>query len=643
MTGNGRSSHLNTRQFGGSRLPIRPHAAQNSRLDTSSPESADFSSSNVPLPDLTSDRNVGGSATVTKTGGLMDDNSQSSSRDGLRNPGSRRRYPIIRGKPNGGNGRNGRLNVTATNEKDSLTSLGSSKTPSQKFITGPDGTKWMIDFERGFLMNQDGQVLQDSQGRPKRVVLGEDGRTIFDHMGSPLLNQEGLALFGHGRDSQPVVNPKNKVLMVGGKPVLGLDVLYPKSFSTTTTARPTTQGPTTTEWSSEEFTTTLPFPTCPPGTFSKTDEFGYPLLDQEGILDCYPEEDASGMEIDDMLTVSVVPDALALEKDELLVKTTSVPTTTRATTEIPTPEPNRPMNRGPSSTFDLSGKERFTAPYVNYIRKDPGAPCSLTEALEFLQVDVLEDLMKKDRQAASQKEPPKHKPHNLTVVAMEGCHSFIILDWARPLKGDMVSGYMVYSASYDDVLKNKWSSRLSNGTHLPVENLKPNSRYYFKVQAKNVFGLGPVSETLTYVTESDDPLLIERPPGGEPIWIPFTFKYNPAHSSCRGSQYVKRTWYRKFVGVVLCNSLRYKIFMGDGLRDLFHSIGDTVGQGEDHCQFVDSYRDGRTGPISHHLTSAQGYYRAYRQEPVQFGAIGPRSAHSIVGWYECGVPIPGKW
>lgn len=54
--------------------------------------------------------------------------------------------------------------------------------------------------------------------------------------------------------------------------------------------------------------------------------------------------------------------------------------------------------------------------------------------------------------------------------------------------------------------------------------------------------------------------------GGEPIWIPFTFKYNPIHSSCKGSQYVKRTWYRKFVGVVLCNSLRYKIFMGDGLR-----------------------------------------------------------------------------
>lgn len=85
-------------------------------------------------------------------------------------------------------------------------------------------------------------------------------------------------------------------------------------------------------------------------------------------------------------------------------------------------------------------------------------------------------------------------------------------------------------------------------------------RYYFKVQAKNVFGLGPISETLSYVTESgayaccgnfkiewfsrtggsirchsvglfpslvewphpfslsDDPLLIERPPGKSMKW-----------------------------------------------------------------------------------------------------------------------------
>ncbi|XP_029318448.1 fibronectin type III domain-containing protein 1 isoform X2 [Cottoperca gobio] len=651
VNGRGRSPLIANRQFGGSKLPIRPQPAQNSRLgsstsDASSSLSDSSSSSNVPQPVLTTDRDLVSGNTVTKTGGLNGGNSQStsssstsssSSRDNFQRQGVRTRYPIVRGKPNtgeqikpaNGNGKNGRPNLTATSDKESSSSHGTSKAVGQRFITGPDGNKWVVDFERGVLMNQDGQVLQDSQGKPKRVVLGEDGRTIFDHMGSPLVNQDGMALFGHGRDSQPVVNPKDKVLMVGGKPVLGLDRPHHRitttTTTTTTTAPTTTPEPTTTEWIIDSTTAPL-YPTCPPGTFSKTDEYGYPLLDPEGILDCYPE-------------------------DEFLVQTTLPPSTTTttsttSTTEIPTPEPDtRPSNHGPSSELDLSGKKRFTAPYVNYIRKDLASPCSLTEALEYLQVDVLQDLIEKDILAANQKQPPKDKPHNFTVVAMEGCHSFIILDWGRPMKDDMVSGYMVHSASYDDILNNRWSSRPSSGTHLAVENLKPNSRYYFKVQAKNVFGLGPVSNTLTYVTESDDPLLIERPPGGEPIWIPFTFKYNSAHSSCTGSQYVKRTWYRKFVGVVLCNSLRYKIFMGDGLRDPFYSIGDTFGQGEDHCQFVDSYRDGRTGPayLSNNLPSAQGFYRAYRQQQVSFGVVGRRTPHPFVGWYECGVPIPGKW
>lgn len=37
-------------------------------------------------------------------------------------------------------------------------------------------------------------------------------------------------------------------------------------------------------------------------------------------------------------------------------------------------------------------------------------------------------------------------------------------------------GYLVHSASYDDVLSNRWSYLDSTGTHLAVENLKPNSR-----------------------------------------------------------------------------------------------------------------------------------------------------------------------
>lgn len=108
-------------------------------------------------------------------------------------------------------------------------------------------------------------------------------------MGSPLLNQEGMALFGHGRDSRPIVNPKEKLLMVGGKPILGLDLPHLRTTTTTTTAPTTTHELTTTEWTTEETTTPLLFPTCPPGTFSRTDEYGNPVLDPDGVLDCYPE------------------------------------------------------------------------------------------------------------------------------------------------------------------------------------------------------------------------------------------------------------------------------------------------------------------------------------------------------------------
>uniref|UniRef100_A0A669DIE8 Fibronectin type III domain containing 1 n=1 Tax=Oreochromis niloticus TaxID=8128 RepID=A0A669DIE8_ORENI len=604
VNGRVRSPLLPNRQFGGSRLPLRVQPAQNSRLgsstsDSISSSSDSASSSNLPQPVRTSDSDISSGTTVTRTGELIGGNSHStlasssssSSRDSFRNNGSRPRYSI-RGKQN---------NVSDVN------------------------------LEQGILMNGDGRVLQDSQGKPKRVVLGEDGRTIFDHMGSPLVSQDGIALFGHGRDSQPVINPKDKVLMVGGKRVLGLDRPRPRTSTTTTTATTTTTTtttmaptttpePTTIDWTTEEFTTGFPYPTCPPGTFSKTDEYGYPVLDSDGILDCYPE----GRVLNENSYAA-----------DVVIKCSSKQKYVQYLTQIYV-----------IKISNLILHLLFpSAPYVNYIQKDPGAPCSLTEALEYLQVDILENLMKNDSLAANHNQPPKNKPHNFTVVAMEGCHSFIILDWARPLKDDMVSGYMVQSASYDDILNNRWSSKAATGTHLAVENLKPNSRYYFRVQAKNVFGVGPFSETLSYVTESDDPLLIERPPGGEPIWIPYSFKFNPVHSSCKGSQYVKRTWYRKFVGVVLCNSLRYKIFMGDSLRDPFYSIGDTFGQGEDHCQFVDSYRDGRTGPayLSNNLPTVQGYYRSYRQEPVTFGVIGRRTAHPFVGWYECGVPIPGKW
>ena len=41
------------------------------------------------------------------------------------------------------------------------------------------GSVQIVDLDKGLLMNENGRVLQDSQGKPRRVILGEDGRTIF--------------------------------------------------------------------------------------------------------------------------------------------------------------------------------------------------------------------------------------------------------------------------------------------------------------------------------------------------------------------------------------------------------------------------------------------------------------------------------
>lgn len=75
---------------------------------------------------------------------------------------------------------------------------------------------------------------------------------------------------------------------------------------------------------------------------------------------------------------------------------------------------------------------------MTYLNKDPAAPCSLTEALEHFQVDSLDELIPSDIKDTQMR--PQKAPHNITIVAVEGCHSFVIVDWAKPVQGDMVTG-----------------------------------------------------------------------------------------------------------------------------------------------------------------------------------------------------------
>ncbi|XP_047211813.1 target of Nesh-SH3-like isoform X5 [Girardinichthys multiradiatus] len=288
----------------------------------------------------------------------------------------------------------------------------------------------------------------------------------------------------------------------------------------------------------------------------------------------------------------------------------------------------------PTSDVDAMGKKRYVAPHVVYqTGKKPDEPCSITTSLNYFPEDEPGEV--------NVTSPPKNPPSNLTVVTVEGCPSFIILDWEKP--DNHTTEYEVISTA-----KGPDGERVSilttNRTHTAVENLNPESSYEFKVKPKNELGEGPLSEPVSFNTESADPRVSENVSGKDAIWTQFPFKTD-SYSDCHGKQYVKRTWYRKFVGVQLCNSLRYKIYLSDSLNGKFHNIGDQSGFGEDHCQFVDSFLDGRTGGQlrADQLPSRNGFFRALRQEPVHFGPIGGHSHINYASWYECGTPIPGKW
>ncbi|XP_030883889.1 fibronectin type III domain-containing protein 1 [Leptonychotes weddellii] len=319
-------------------------------------------------------------------------------------------------------GYNGRPNV------EGKVLPGSNGKPSgQRIINGPQGTKWVVDLDRGLVLNAEGRYLQDSQGNPLRIKLGGDGRTIVDLGGTPVVSPDGLPLFGQGRHGKPVASAQDKpILSLGGKPLVGLEVvkttthaLAPTARPTTTTPRPTTTTtrPTTTIRTTTQTTTTTPepttpIPTCPPGTLERHDEDGNLVTGSSGVPECYPEEGN-----------------------------------------------------------DLHGN---------------GGPCN-----------------------------------------------------------------------------------------------------YLNLNA--VFKMGILFE-VRFLQKSSKRMI---------------FPY----------------------------------------ADSFYSIGDSWGRGEDHCQFVDSHLDGRTGPQSYveALPTIQGYFRQYRQEPVSFGNIGFGTPYYYVGWYECGVSIPGKW
>lgn len=73
-------------------------------------------------------------------------------------------------------------------------------------------------------------------------------------------------------------------------------------------------------------------------------------------------------------------------------------------------------------------------PHVRYIPKPDNKPCSITDSVRRFPTEEATE--------GNATSPPQNPPTNLTVVTVEGCPSFVILDWEKPLN-DTVTGKIV--------------------------------------------------------------------------------------------------------------------------------------------------------------------------------------------------------
>lgn len=136
-------------------------------------------------------------------------------------------------------------------------------------------------------------------------------------------------------------------------------------------------------------------------------------------------------------------------------------------------------------------------------------------------------------------------------------------------------------------------------------------------------------------------------------WQSYEFDAAEYKIACYGERYVSFSQaYSKWVGVILCDANRYKIFLGESQEGKFFEIGDNSGHGQDHCELVnpaftipndDDIKSGCSAcDISTELAPplvGEGYTRSQFGEPFTFETpVSPQSYTST--WYECGVAIP---
>ncbi|XP_016418487.1 neogenin 1a [Sinocyclocheilus rhinocerous] len=114
---------------------------------------------------------------------------------------------------------------------------------------------------------------------------------------------------------------------------------------------------------------------------------------------------------------------------------------------------------------------------------------------------------------------PSSAPKDVTVVSKEGRPRTIIVNWQPPSEANgKITGYIIYYSTDVNAEVHDWVIEPVVGNRLThqIQDLTLDTTYYFKIQARNSKGMGPMSDAVQFRTpkaESSDKMANDQAPG----------------------------------------------------------------------------------------------------------------------------------
>ncbi|XP_043099961.1 neogenin 1a isoform X9 [Puntigrus tetrazona] len=114
---------------------------------------------------------------------------------------------------------------------------------------------------------------------------------------------------------------------------------------------------------------------------------------------------------------------------------------------------------------------------------------------------------------------PSSAPKDVTVVSKEGRPRTIIVNWQPPSEANgKITGYIIYYSTDVNAEVHDWVIEPVVGNRLThqIQELTLDTTYYFKIQARNSKGMGPMSDAVQFRTpkaESSDKMANDQAPG----------------------------------------------------------------------------------------------------------------------------------